>query len=80
MQDGEYVSRGQQDTLTMAWINALRGVKGMVGPLKRLGDEARQRAGIAEPGPFEVAIGNQTIHGAYKNTPVSGVPETAKTS
>ena len=38
MPGGEYLSRGQQDELTMAWIQAYRAVKGVVGPLKRWGE------------------------------------------
>ena len=71
MQAGEYVSRGSQDELTMAWINALRGVKGLVGPLKRLGDQARQRAGITEPGRFEIALTKLDTRADGKSTPDS---------
>ena len=53
MQGGEYVSRGRQDDLTVAWIEAFRAVKDLVGRLKRLGDGARERAGIAGGGPFD---------------------------
>ena len=56
MKAGAYVSRGHQDRLTMGWIEAYRAVKDVAGALKRLGDEARERAGIAGGGPFE-AIG-----------------------
>ena len=56
MQDGKYVTRSQQDKLTMSWLLAYRSVKDVAGTLKRLGDEARERAGITGGGPFE-AIG-----------------------
>ena len=57
MQDGAYVTRGTQDPLTMGWIEAYRAVKDVAGALKRLGDEARERAGIEGGGPWEVLAG-----------------------
>ena len=52
MEAGEHISRGHKDKLTMAWIGAYRAVKGVAGALKRLGDVARERAGIEGGGPF----------------------------
>lgn len=61
MQRGEYVSRGHQDALTMAWIEAFRAVKDAVKPLRRLGDQARERAGIAGGGPFDECCSVQAV-------------------